>query len=91
MGWRRSGDTGNGGGALKSMILLFFWRAAFSIAKRRRGVTCFHATLARGADTKTAKGRADLYRDFTRVINRKDKGRTMVTDDDMAQGTAVPL
>jgi hypothetical protein len=60
-------------GTLRALVRLAFWRIAFWIEKKRRGVTYFHATLAPCADTKTASGRADLYRSFTRMMRHMDK------------------
>ena len=59
---------------VQDLVRLAFWRAAFWIEKKRRGVKYFHATLAPCADTKTPGGRADLYRTFTHAIRNMDKG-----------------
>ena len=59
---------------IEPIVRLAFWRAAFWIEKKRRGVTCFHATLAPGADTKTMASRADLYRTCTHATRNRTKG-----------------
>jgi hypothetical protein len=58
---------------MKNYIRLAFWRVSFWFARKHRGVTGFHATLSDKADTKSAGGRADLYRDYTRVIRSLHK------------------
>jgi hypothetical protein len=62
---------------MKNYIRLAFWRASFWFERKRRGVTGFHATLSDKADTKSAGGRADLYRDYTRVIRGLHKQKSI--------------